>query len=274
MRATRVSTARGDLDVLAAGDEGGPALLLLHPLASSGELWRPALAGLAERGVRAWAPTLPGPASVVRVTAPLSIASMAEDAGALIDALGVRDVAVLGMSMGGCIALELALQRPDVATRLVLVDTTASYGADRVEKWAERARAARRPLRQSLLPFQLDRWFGARFREEHADEVERVAGIFVRCSGAVHAACCEALGAFDVTARLAEIRARAMVVVGDEDYATPPAMSRTLAAGIRGAELHVLPGVRHMSLVESPGAWERVFAFVGRGAQPAASTNV
>ena len=74
--------------------------------------------------------------------------------------------------------------------------------------------------------------------------------------------------------RLAEIRARAMVVVGDEDYATPPAMSRTLASGIRGAELHVLPGVRHMSLVESPGAWERVLAFVGRGAQPAASTNV
>lgn len=98
--------------------------------------------------------------------------------------------------------------------------------------------------------------------------------ITVRCSGTVPADCCKALGAFDVTARLAEIRAATLVIVGDEDYATPPAMSRTLAAGIGGAELDVLPGVRHMSLIESPCAWERVLAFVVSRSQPAASTNV
>jgi 3-oxoadipate enol-lactonase len=53
------------------------------------------------------------------------------------------------------------------------------------------------------------------------------------------------------------------VVVGSEDYAAPPAMARVIAAGIPGAELMILEGARHMSLVEQPSAWARIEAHLG-----------
>jgi 3-oxoadipate enol-lactonase len=62
------------------------------------------------------------------------------------------------------------------------------------------------------------------------------------------------LGAFDMTERLGEITAPTLVVVGEEDYATPPAMSETLHAEIRGSRLVVLTSARHLSMIESPQA--------------------
>jgi len=52
-------------------------------------------------------------------------------------------------------------------------------------------------------------------------------------------------------------------VVGSEDYATPPATARAIAAAIPGAELMVLEGTRHMSLIEQPSAWARIEAHLG-----------
>lgn len=259
----RIATARGAIECLIseAGAQA-PVVLLLHPLASAGDLWVHALARLSDRGFRAIAPTLPGPAYDVPGEAPLSIAAMAEDVIALVDALDVAEASIVGMSMGGCIALQLALCMPRRVCSLVLVDTTSCYGEDRLAKWEERARSAERSAREDLLAFQLDRWFSDAFRAQHAAEAARIAGIFVACPKAVHADCCRALGAFDLSSRLPEIDVPALIIVGEHDYATPPVMSETLARGLPRAILRVLPGVRHMSIIEAPRAWEQVCAFL------------
>lgn len=254
-----VATSRGAIACVAGPTIGRSALIALHPLASTGELWAPAIPRLAQRGLDVVAPTLPAPATLA--LGGLTVDAMADDVAALARALGRDRVTLVGMSMGGCVAIAFALRHPRLVQRLVLVDTTASYGDDRVAKWSERASAARAPQRRALLPFQLDRWFGDAFRRAHAEEVDRVADLFVRCPGDVHAACCLALGEFDATSRLREIAAPTLVIVGEDDYATPPSMARTLAEGIAGATLRVLPGVRHMSLVEAPEHWRQVSDF-------------
>lgn len=66
------------------------------------------------------------------------------------------------------------------------------------------------------------------------------------------------MGAFDDSGRLGAVSAATLVLVGQDDYATPPAMAEALATSIPGAALHVLPGARHLSLVESPDAREMV----------------
>jgi 3-oxoadipate enol-lactonase len=258
-------TASSGMDYLAFGS-GGPAVVLLHPLASSGELWRPFAAWLEERNCRVLAPTLPGHTSNA---AALTIRSIAAEVAALIVELGLGKASVLGMSMGGCVSLELALRYPQLVDRLVAVDTTSCYGQDRVRQWEKRALMAEESARNDLLPFQLDRWFSEDFRRRDPSEVERIAGIFVRCAKETHAACCRALGGFDVTEQLREIHHPALVLVGEDDYATPITMSQIIADNIPRSKMQVLPGVRHMSIVEAPESWNEILSFV----QPAATTS-
>lgn len=256
-----VETPRGRFGVHFAGD-ATPGVLALHPLALSGAVWdgagdgatvRLGLMGLDARGH--------GDSSWDGKS--FTVEDMADDAAAVIEATAPGPVGVIGLSMGGSTALVLAARRPDLVSRLVIADGSTCYGLDRVEQWAERARSAEFKPREQQLDFQRDRWFGPAFQEAHPETVSRVCDIFLRTNGAAHAAACHALGGLDATDQLGKVTAPTLVAVGSEDYATPPAMARTIAVGIPGAELMVLEGARHMSLIEQPSAWTRIEAHLG-----------
>jgi 3-oxoadipate enol-lactonase len=256
-----VETPRGKFGVHFAGD-GAPGVLALHPLALSGAVWNGVGDGAAARlglmGLDAR-----GHGDSPWDGKPFTVEDMADDAAAVIEATAPGPVGVIGLSMGGSTALVLAARRPDLVSRVVLANASACYGPDRIERWAERAHLAEFKPREQQLEFQRDRWFGTAFREAHPETVSRVCDIFLRTTGAAHAAACRALGGLDATDQLGKITAPAVVVVGSEDYATPPAMARAIAAGIPGAELMMLEGARHMSLVERPSAWARIEAHLG-----------
>jgi 3-oxoadipate enol-lactonase len=183
---------------------------------------------------------------------------MAADVAAVIEADGTGPVDVVGLSMGGSTALVLAATRPDLIRRLVLADATACYGPNRIADWAERAERAVNMPRAEQLSFQRDRWFGESCRAEHPEEVERVCQIFLATDSRAHAAACRALGNLDATDQLGNVQAKTLVLVGEEDYATPPAMSEELAQGIKDARLITLPHTRHLSLLERPDLWPTV----------------
>jgi 3-oxoadipate enol-lactonase len=249
-----VRTRRGELSVLETGPSDGPAVLLLHPLSSAGEIWRPIAEAWGDAGRRVLALDARGHGRSDWDGKPFTVDEMAADAALVLDELGLRGIGVLGMSMGGCTAQALAVMRPDLVGSLVLADSTSNYGADRAAQWEQRAQQAEDSEREDLLGFQLSRWFTDAFRAARPDEAARVARIFTDTPKATHAAACRALGAFDITERLGEITAPTLVVVGEEDYATPPAMSETLHAEIRGSRLVVLTSARHLSMIESPQA--------------------
>lgn len=248
----------GSIAVHRYGNERGRPLLVLHPLACSGEIWASAGHLVAPAGRAIVAPDLPG--RLPDEVRSLSIAQLAAAAADVVGQLGPEPVDVVGMSMGGCVALHLAIEYPQLVRSLTLADTTSDYGQNRVGAWEERAVMAEQSSREELLDFQLSRWFSDAFLAANPAECARVARIFTATSPSAHAACCRALGAFDVTGRLGAVRAPTLVLVGEEDYATPPAMARTLAAGIDGATLRVLEHVRHFSLIESTIAWDLIVA--------------
>lgn len=256
-----VDTPQGRFGVHVTGGAGTP-VLMLHPLALSGAVWDPVARHLGARH-RVFAPDARGHGASSWDGEDFTVGDLAADTASLIEGLGLAPAHVVGLSMGGSTAITLAASRPELVGRLVLADTTACYGPGRTEKWAERARTAADVPREKQLAFQVERWFAERFRAERPDEVERVSEIFTATDSLAHAAACRALGGLDATPVLSRITAPTLVLAGEEDYATPPEMAETIAAGIAGAELRILPATRHLSLIERPGLWPDLAAFLG-----------
>ncbi|HWD01020.1 MAG TPA: alpha/beta fold hydrolase [Amycolatopsis sp.] len=255
-----VETSHGTLHVHETGSSGRP-LLLLHPLALSGAVWRPVAHFFADKA-QVLALDARGHGESTWDGNDFTVVDMAGDAAAVIEAVG-GPADVVGLSMGASTALTLAQTRPDLVHRLVLADGTAYYGDDAVPVWAERAERATTVPREKQLDFQRDRWFAEPFRQQHPDEVERVCDIFVKTDSAAHGAACRALGGLDARARLGEVKAPTWVLVGEEDYATPPEMSQAVADGIPGAKMQVLEKTRHLSLLERPDLWPELASFFG-----------
>jgi 3-oxoadipate enol-lactonase len=194
---------------------------------------------------------------------PFSIEDMALDVAEVLDALELPSVGMLGMSMGGSVAVTFAGLFPERVGSLVLADTTAWYGEDAVTTWAERAQRAADVPRPKQLPFQIDRWFSPSFVEQNPGGVERVTQIFLRTDSKAHAAASIAMGRLDSRRLLSAVSASTLVIVGEDDYATPVAMAQELADGIAGATLLPISNLRHLSLIERPELADvvrRVFA--------------
>ncbi|WP_243653817.1 alpha/beta fold hydrolase [Pseudonocardia endophytica] len=239
----------------------GDPLVLLHPLALSGAVWEPVVDLLANR-YDVIAPDARGHGASGWDGAPFDVGDMADDLIALLDGLGLPQVHLLGMSMGGSVAIDAAGRHPDRVRTLGLADTTAWYGDDAVPAWNERADRVLATSRADQVPFQVDRWFTERFRRERTDEVQRVVTIFVGTGSEAHAHACRALGAMDGRALLDRITAPTLAFAGEEDYATPPEMGRAVADGVARGRAMTLPALRHLSMIEAPRLAELAAAHI------------
>lgn len=191
---------------------------------------------------------------------PYSMEQMASDALGLLDVLGIERVSVVGVSMGGMIALQMALAAPSRIDRLVLGCTHAGGGLalpPSPEALASFTGAGRGPLRdgvQRLIEVNL----GARFVREHPETVERLVehGMTHRMHLNGLLGQLAAMSSHDVDARLPALRAPTAILSGDADQVVPVGNSHRLAARIEGARLLILEGVGHMFWVEQPGRVE------------------
>jgi 3-oxoadipate enol-lactonase len=181
---------------------------------------------------------------------PYRVEGFAADLAELLDQIGWRSAIVAGASMGGCITLAFADAYPGRAAGLGLFDTTAWYNAP--DKWEERARTAETQGLDALLEFQITRWFTDSFRASRKDVLDESVAVFLRNTAQAYAETCRMLGACNMTAALPHLRMPVRIAVGDEDYATPVAMSETLHRGIAGSTLTVIRNARHLTPLECP----------------------
>lgn len=178
------------------------------------------------------------------------VEQFADDLADLLDHLGWRSAVVAGASMGGCITLAFAAAYPARAAALGLFDTTAWYNAP--DKWEERAVTAETKGLEAMVEFQTTRWFTDAFRTTRKDVLDAAVAVFLANPARCYAQTCRMLGACNLTAALPRLRMPARIVVGEEDYATPVAMSEALHRGIAGSVLTVIPNARHLTPLECP----------------------
>jgi 3-oxoadipate enol-lactonase len=228
-----------------------PAIALVHSRAMDHRFWDAVADRIGER------------ASIVAVDArghgqsgkpegPYTVERMAQDVHEVVRHLGLPRVAIAGASMGGCVALQFAAMYPQAVTAAGLFDTTAWYGPTAPQDWAGRAAKATQEGLAALVDFQKTRWFSDEFRRRQPEVVERCIEVFLANDPRAYAESCRMLGAFDARALMKDVRVPTCVLVGEEDYAAPPEMSRALHQGIAGSTLTIVPQARHLTPLEVP----------------------
>jgi len=229
---------------------GGPArFALVHSLAMDHRFWEPVAARLAAAG-DVLLIDCRGHGASDRTGAPLTVEQFADDLADVMTAVGWDGAIVAGASMGGCIALAFAAAHPARTRALGLVDTTAWYGEKAPEQWEERAQKALDGGLETLVGFQKSRWFSEGFATANPDVVENAVEVFLANDVSSYAETCRMLGRANTVAKLAGFAMPTRIMVGSEDYATPPAMAEAMRAAIPGATLEVLDGAAHLTPLE------------------------
>lgn len=230
---------------------GGEPVILSHAIGCDARMWQRLAAVLRDR-FRVLAFDTRGHGASPVTPRPYSLAGLADDFARELDRRGIESAHWVGLSMGGMIGQAFALRHPGRLTRLVLANTSSSFGAEGREMWQARARAVTEGGMAAIKDAAMSRYFSAAFRASNPEGVAITAQRFLATSVEGYAGCCDALAELDFTSQLGAVKARTLVIAGELDAGTPVAMSQLIADGIPGSRLAIIPGAAHLSAVDKP----------------------
>ncbi len=234
-----------------AGSPARPRIALIHSLALDRSIWA-GVVPLLTPHADVLAFDCRGHGQSTRVRMKYTLELFAADLAGLLDHVNWPRATVAGCSMGGCVAQAFAGVHPGRVEALAVIDSTAWYGPTAPKDWRERAATAATRGFGALSAFQATRWVSDAFREAHPEVVRAYMDVFLANDAHCYTATCEMLGAADLRHYQPAMRMPVSVIVGEEDYATPVAMSEQIHQAVAGATLAVLPNVRHITPVECP----------------------
>ena len=237
----------------ADGPDDAPTLVLLSSVGSSTQMWQPCVGPLAERfravriDTRGHGRSAAAPAGL-----PCSMADLSRDVLGVLDRLGAARVHLAGLSLGGMIAMWLAVHHPERVCRLALLCTSAHLPP--AQGWTDRAATVRAAGMAAIADAVLARWTTPGLAARDPVLVAGLRAMFIATDAESYAQCCEAIGAMDQRADLGRIDAPTLVIGGAQDPATPPEHQRLIATGVPGARLELLDPAAHLATVERPDA--------------------
>lgn len=185
---------------------------------------------------------------------PYSIEDMTNDALGLLESLGIDRAHLLGYSIGGYVALEMGIRRPELVNGLILCATSngmSSLGRYRTRIWTEMFKddATTERILRDFLPWVFsERFFDneenseafirSALTSQHPQTIQGLTGLAGAITG------------YRGTTKLAEIKSPALIISGSEDLAAPAWLGKRIADGIHGARMAVLEGAAHMMIIE------------------------
>jgi len=249
-----------DIDIYFEIHGNGPPLVLIMGLRRNAEWWYNQIPELSKH-FTVVAFDNRGAGRSDKPETDYSIRLFADDTAGLMDFLNIPKAHVLGISMGGYIAQELAINYPDKIKGLILGCTSCGgkravhMSEDRIEKF----QAIQGLSPEQILRKDMDLFFSDRFVREHPDRIEEFVQISLRYYQPAHAffrqfnACLK----HDTADRVSEISAPTLIVTGDDDFLVPTENSFILEELMPDAILDLFPGCRHCFFMEDYATFNR-----------------
>lgn len=195
--------------------------------------------------------------------APYSIDDHVADLASLLDAHEIAGAIIVGLSVGGMVALALAAARPDLVRLLMLCDTAHKIGTP--EMWSARIEAVRANGLASIADAVLERWLSTEFRQAHAIDLAGYRNMLTRNPAEGYIGTCATLRDTNLTSIASRLTQSTLCLVGEADGATPPALVQSLSELIPNATFETIQNAGHLPCIEQPGLLSsRIESFVRR----------
>ncbi len=228
---------------------GKPGIVFINSLGTDFRIWRDVVVRLAGdysvllydkrgHGLSDLGPT------------PYTIDDHAADLAAVMDAAGFGRSIICGLSVGGLIAQQFYLDRPDLVAGLVFCGTAHRIGT--ADSWNDRIAQVEADGLGAIVDAVMARWFTDRFRAPDNAEFSGYRNMFLRTPVAGYTATCAAIRDADFTADAPRIAAPSLCIVGEADSAAPPDLVASFARLIPGARYELMRNAGHLPCVEQP----------------------
>jgi 3-oxoadipate enol-lactonase len=247
--------AGGTVNAAESGE--GPPLFLFHSLLSDRASFDAIVPELST-SFRVIVPELPGFGRSQAVDG--GLAGVADRMAEAVKDAGGGDAIVLGNGYGGFVALQMAIRHPGIAARFVLADCGATFSEPGREAFRNMAAASKAKGLSVITDIAMRRLFAPEFQAAHPDLMADRRAAFLRTDLDVFCTACDALASLDLRPELGKVTVPVLVVVGQHDEATPPPMSRELAALLPQARFEIIPGCAHVPQLQSPRLFLDVIA--------------
>lgn len=249
----------GSLCRVANPDQAGIPVVLIHGLGLNQSMWEHQIGALAA-GSPVVTYDLYGHGGSVAPPSTPSLSQFAVQFKAVMTHLGLDRAIIAGFSLGGMIVRRIAMDYPQMVMGLAILHSPHARTKEQHDAIQLRVHHAACEGPSATIDAALERWFTKSFHEQNPDVMDQVRHMVLANDPAVYPSIYQVLvdGVDELVAPQPAIKAPALVMTGDEDFGNNPAMSKAIAAEIAcadeasNAELVILPGLRHMAMLEAP----------------------
>jgi 3-oxoadipate enol-lactonase len=232
-----------------SGDPRKPPLVLVNSLGSDFRIWDALVPAFSDRyylvrydkrghGLSSCPP------------GPYELADFSRDLSTLADRLELASFLLVGISVGGQIAMRFALDHPDKVRALVLSNTAAKIGTPAY--WQDRIRRIREVGMEAMTAEILLRWFSEDYQHRHPADHAGYRHMLSRMPESGYIATCQALAGADLREEVRNLNVKTLVMTGSEDAGITPVIARELAAALSEAVFKEIPAAGHHPCIENP----------------------
>lgn len=241
-----VTTTQGRVSYAETGD--GPPMVILHSLLTDSRAFDRVLADLPGRKV-----TLDLPGFGLSDSAAPAIEDYADEMAAAIELICAGESPrVIGNGLGAFVALGIAIRHPELISRLILVGCGATFPEEARPAFKKMIDLVTSDGMAAVTPVALRRIFTEDYLATHAGEADERARVLAQTDPTAFINACNALYTLDLTDTVVGVNTPTLIVVGEDDQATPPAMAMHLHELLPDSELEVLAGVAHAPQLQDP----------------------
>ena len=245
----QAATLNGQLIAYRHRQRGGPTIVFANSLGSDQSVWDGVIDQLG-RGFSTLTYDLRGHGQSGLSRSDYTVVELADDLIALLETLGLTDIILCGMSVGGMVAQSLAARRPDLLSKAIFCNTAAKVGD--TERWNTRISAVEAQGMESIADTVLQSWFAQSYAAKHPNAIAAHRNMLCRTPATGYAATCRALRDSDLSDDSSSISVPALCIGGSADQSVPVEQVTSLAASIKDARLEIIDKVGHLPALESP----------------------
>ena len=237
----------------------GPVVVLIHGLGLNRHMWQWQLEALSQ-SYQVLSYDLIGHGDTPSTDKPQSLTMFAEQLFQLLAEVQVETCSIVGFSLGGMIARRFAMDYPDSLNALVILNSPHARSSAQQQAIVQRVNQVAQQGPASTVDAALERWFTDDFQKTNAALINLVRGWVLANDNDSYPGSYRvlAMGVDELVSPSPAISCPTLVITAEDDFGQPASMAYAIAAEIPNSKVNIIPGLRHMALVEAPEVYNQL----------------